>query len=72
MRKIYIGPINITNSVQEFVQRISNKTDPIKTLKYFTDLSIDYQDLVQNAVKESDQFFSLIYLQKIIELMMDV
>lgn len=57
MRKIYIGPINITNSVQGFVQHISNKTDPIETLKYFTGLSIDYQDLVQNAVKESDQFF---------------
>ena len=57
MRKIYIGPINITNSVQGFVQHISNKTDPIETLKYFTGLGIDYQDLVQNAVKESDQFF---------------
>ncbi|MBI0066625.1 DUF4209 domain-containing protein [Commensalibacter sp. M0134] len=57
MCTINIGPFDITNSVQGFVQHILNKTDPIETLKCFTGLSIDYQDLVQNAVKVSDQFF---------------
>ncbi|MBI0083778.1 DUF4209 domain-containing protein [Commensalibacter sp. M0402] len=57
MDKIHIGPFDITNLVQAFVQRISNKTDPIETLKYFTDLPIAYQDFVHDTAILSNDFF---------------